>query len=158
MTTPATESESRRWRSRAFVQPVLVTIVGVAGPPAIFLAVTWVSARLDPRCPSCDVGYGIGMAIIIGVILFGVWLVVMLAAGFVVGRSSADSWLALQAILAVVASVALTMSIIGTTTSPDPTSLLDVASIFLAFAAWTLVPTVLGYGVGRSLRPSRQSG
>jgi hypothetical protein len=109
----------------------------------------------DP-CPSCGPGYGIGAAIIYGLIFFAVWCAAMLTAGFVVGRSGDDSWLAFRPILVAVASLAMTFSFIVTFAS-QARSLLDAVSVFLGLAIWTLIPTSLGFGVGRLTRARPES-
>jgi hypothetical protein len=149
MTTSA-EQRTRWWRSRAFVQPLLVTIVGVAALPAIWFA--WSFFFVD-RCTSCEVGYGIGQAIFYGIILLAAWCGGMLIAGLLVGRSSPDSRLAFGAILAAVASLALSVRIVVTSTSQTSESFLDIVEMFLGLAIVPVMAVGLGFGVGRLARP-----
>jgi hypothetical protein len=143
---------TRRWRSRAFVQPLLVTLVGVAALPAIYMA--W--SYLDDIAPCTETwcGYGSGVAIISGVVYLAVWCAVMVITGFVVGRSSRDSSLALRAVLVAVGSLALTASIVSTASSTTPESFLDTIYLTLGLAIVPLISVLVGFRVGHLVRPS----
>jgi hypothetical protein len=92
----------RRWRSRAFVRPLLVTVVGVVLSVMLYLAVTWfANGPSDRPCTySPDAcGYAfmgqVGQAFgLLPVLLIGLQIT-----GLVVGLSSRDSRLAFRAVL-----------------------------------------------------------
>jgi len=81
----------------------------------------------------------------------------MLIAGFVVGRSSRDSRLALRAVLVAVASLPLTVVIVYTAFSSMSESLLDIVFAFFALAVVPLISVGLGFVVGRSVKNTPKS-
>jgi hypothetical protein len=156
MTTPA-QPHRRVWRTRAFIQPLLVTIVGVAALPAIFMAWSLLVGPSDDSSSPCTGECGtarLASAFLKGIALLVVWCVVMLFSGFGVGRSSRDSSLAFRAVLVAVVSLALSVSIGYTLVSTTSESLLDTVFVFLGLAIVPLVPVALGFGVGRMVRRS----
>jgi len=142
-----------RYRSRAFLQPLLVTIVGVTLLPGIFIAWRYLFVPPSEPCTATWCGYGIGQAIILGVALLAVWCTGMLIAGAAVAWQTRDPKLAFRAILVALASLALLVTIVATTSSPTSESLLDIVSIFLATGITFMIPNLLGFGVGRLGRP-----
>lgn len=154
MTTPASGPGMRRWRSRAFVQPLLVTIIGVAALPTIFLAPSLLAGPSSGSCSGSSCGYGAMAGLGYGLMLLAVWCVVMLLTGFVVGRSSRDSGLAFCAVLVAVGSLALAVTIAYT--PYNALSFVDRLAIFVGLAIVPLISVGLGFGVGRVFkkRPS----
>jgi hypothetical protein len=99
MTTPLAGTGARRLRSRAFVQPLLITIVGTLASLAIYLMAVRSS---NPPCPDASCGllhYEINL-LISGAFLLFLPLVGMIITGLVVGQTSRDLGLAGNAILA----------------------------------------------------------
>lgn len=142
------------WRSRGFVRPLWITIVGVAAPPAILMAWTWAVGLASDPCTETWCGYGIGATIIYGIVFLAAWCVAMLGAGFLIGRTSRDSRLALRAILVALAGLALTVTVALTSLSATSISLLDAVVVALGYAIGPLIPMGLGFIVGRSARPA----
>jgi FtsH-binding integral membrane protein len=152
---PATPEDPQRttvWRSRAFVKALLVTIVGVGAPPAVLLAWSYSIGRASDPCTGTSCGYGIGVALVYGILFVAVWCAVMLMTGFIVGRSSRGTGLAFRAILVAVVGLALTVSILYMTYSTTSESFLDTVFMFLGLAIGPLIPVGLGFLVGRSVR------
>ena len=146
----------RRWQSRPFVQPLLITIVGVVASVVLYNV-----ARGPMGCPS-DVnadtcGYyfmgGLGQAIA----TLPVLLVGLLITGLVVGLVSHDYGLALRAVLVGV----LVPPLVGTAVLDITGGLASgpadaIAGSFLGAALIGLVlliPVALGFGVGCLVRP-----
>lgn len=153
----------RRWRSRAFVQPLLITVVGVVLSVVLYLAVT--SSANGPSDGPCTYGpdacgYAYMGRMGQAVALLPVLLIGLLITGLVVGLSSHDSRLAFRAVL-----VGTLLATLGGGAAPAvPSAIADghdvpfrIVSI-LAMAAFLglilLIPIALGFGVGRSVRPS----
>ena len=162
MTTPLGGSRARRWRSRAFMQPLLVTIVGVTGSAVLYEALLWfANGPSDGPCTNGPdaCGYVFMGAISRGVALFLVLVVGLLITGLVVGLSSHDSGLAGRAILVgvmvplLVGSVALVLPGVLEHGQADATVLNLAGGLLIGFLI--LIPVALGFGVGRFVRPSR---
>ena len=148
-TAPEDRPQTRRWRERAFLQPLLVTIVGVAGLPAAVLA--WSILATAPSDSSCTGECGTARmagTLITGIGLVLVWFAVMVIAGFDVGRSSRDSGLAFRAVLVAVVGLALTVSIVYTALSTASESLADIVFVFLGLTFVPLALIGLGFAVG----------
>ena len=156
--TPEDRQRSTGWRSRAFVQPLLITIIGVLAPPAV-LFVWGLASRAGSACTSnCGGGgYGIVGAIVLTIAFIAAWCAAMLIAGFIVRRSSRDSRLAVRAVLVAVASLALTVVIVFTAYSPPSESLVDIVSAFFGLAVVPLIVVGLGFVVGRPVRKTPES-
>ena len=147
----------RRWRSPAFVQPLLITIAGV-----VVSVVLYNVARGPMGCPS-DVnadtcGYyfmgGLGQAIA----TLPVLLVGLLITGFLVGLLSRDYGLARRAVLVGVLVPPLVGAAFLDVTGGLASGPADaIAGTFLGAALIgliLLIPVALGLGVGRLVRPS----
>lgn len=158
---PATREDRRWttvWRSRAFVQPLLITIIGIGAPPAVLFAWSLAIRAASGTCTNCGGGgCGVGAAIVYGIMFVAAWFAIMLIAGFVVGRSSRDSRLALRAVLVAVASLPLTVVIVYTAFSSMSESLLDIVFAFFALAIVPLISVGLGFVVGRSVKNTPKS-
>lgn len=166
MTTSSTEPETRAWRSRAFVQPLLVTILGVWVVPAlVFLA--W-GAFFGPRQDSspCTGECGtvrLAAGFVTGIYFLVAWSVAVVIVGFLAGRSSPDAWLALRAVLLgvmlppVVVAVLLLPGAIA-----DSDDVLSAILTTLAGAAFVgvvvLIPTALGLWAAQLSATKRQRG
>jgi hypothetical protein len=160
MNAAAPENRQRTtvWRSRAFVQPLLITIIGIGAPPAVLFGwSSWIRAASDACTGNCGASYGVGAAIVYGVIYLAVWCAVMLIAGFVVGRSSRDSRLAFRGVLVAVVSLPLTVVIVYASYSPTSESLLDIVFAFFVFAVVPLISVGLGFIVGRAITKTPES-
>ncbi len=155
--TPEDGPRTPVWRSREFVQPLLVTIIGVAALPAVYVAWSYSVGPASDPCTETWCGYGIGAAIFYGIIFIAVWCAGMLIAGFLVGHSSRDSWLAFRAILVAVASLALTVSVVVTSASTTSESFLDTVFMVLGLAIAPLIPVGLGFIVGASVKKTPES-
>ena len=144
------------WRSRAFVQPLLVTLGGVVTTIAVFAAVGSMRNLLDP-CDGCTPGYGIVGAIIEALLILALGV---LLTGFVVGWSSPDARLAIGAI--VVASATLSLVVSALVVGSDRAAGLldadqirdDVVSVPL-IAVGILIPIAVGFLIGRVVRSAR---
>ena len=98
MTTPMGGTATRGLLSRAFVQPLLITIVGTCPSIAIYVMAVRSS---NPPCPDASCGllvYEINLLISAAFLLF-LPLVGMIITGLVVGQTSRDLELATRAIL-----------------------------------------------------------
>ena len=157
--TPADRHWTTVWRTRAFVQPLLITIIGIGAPPAVLFAWSLAIRAASGTCSNCGGGggYGIGAAIVYGIMFVAAWFAIMLIAGFVVGRSSRDSRLALRAVLVAVASLPLTVVIVYTAFSSMSESVLDIVFAFFAIAVVPLISVGLGFVVGRSVKNTPKS-
>ena len=157
-TKPDDRPQTRRWRERAFLQPLLVTIIGVAALPALVLAwslLTSASSDSSPCTGECGTARMAG-ALITGIGLLLVWFAVMLIAGFDVGRSSRDSGLAFRAVLLAIVGLALTTSIVYTVLSTASESPVDTVFMFMGLGCVPLEPSLaLGLPVGHSSRRKR---
>jgi len=143
MTTPAGDPGTRRWRSRAFVQPLLITAVGVWANIAIYLVAVSI---FNPRCPDASCGllhYEINL-LMSGALLLFLPLVGMIITGWVVGQKGPRSGLAGGAILVGMAIVWLSLMVL---TQMDVT-LSSVVSVV------SLILVGLGFVLGRRGRPS----
>ena len=163
MATPAGEPGPRWWRSRAFVQPLLVTIVGVWALPAINVGLSMGDSSIDPpgyRCTGeCGTAYFAGG--LWNLLVFTVkWCAFLFITGLVLGRSSPDAGLAHRAMVTGVEFPALAGAVVyaitrsgagyGDTFSRVVSSLAGTALLGLI----VLIPIALGFGVGRLVRPS----
>ena len=153
----------RRWRSGAFVQPLLVTVVGVVLSVMLYLAVTRsANGPSDGPCTygpdACGYAFIGRMGQAFG--LLPVLLIGLLITGLVVGLSSRDSRLAIRAVL--VGTLLATLG--GGAALVVPGAIAEghdvpfrIVSI-LAGAAFLglvlLIPIALGFAVGRAVRPS----
>ena len=153
--TPEDRHRTSAWRSRAFVQPLLVTILGVGAAPAVLLVWSYFIGPASDPCTGTSCGYGIGVAIVYGITFVAGWCAVMLITGFIVGRSSRGSGLAFRAILIAMVGLALTVSILYTTYSTTSESFLDTAVIFLGLAMGPLIPVGLGFVMGRPAKSAQ---
>ena len=156
MTTRGVDRGAQLWRSRAFVQPLLVTVVGVAALPAALIAWRFLDPSPLSPYPTSDCTNECGTArfaagLVNGLILLGVWCVLLLAVGFVAGWSSPDARVAFGAVL--VGMVGLAFSVAVVTLSTTSESILDIVGIFLGVATVPLIPIALGFGVARMVRP-----
>ena len=95
-----TAGPGTRWRSRAFVQPLLVTLVGVVSSTALFLA-----AAARAGGPPGQALAGLGIVIV----LFPIYLGGLVATGFIAQRSSRGSGLARRATVVAVALLAVAL-------------------------------------------------
>jgi hypothetical protein len=161
--TPVGRQGMRRWRSRAFVQPLLVTVVGVVLSVMLYLAVIW-----SPNGPSdgpCTYGSEACGYAFMGRMgqafeLLPVLLIGLLITGLVVGLSSRDPRLAFRAVLVgtLLATLGAGAALIvpGALGEGRDVPFRIVSS--LAGAAFLglvlLIPVVLGLVVGRAVRPS----
>ncbi len=146
----AAHGPGQRWRSRAFVQPLLVTLLGVVASTALFLA-----AADRAGGPPGQAMAGLGIV----VLLFPVYLGGLVATGFTAQRSSRDSGLAGRAIvvamvlLAVVLLVAVVFVLVTQSTTwpvEDPFSASYNLVLGLAFGAGLLLlPIWLGFALGQ---------
>ena len=144
--------KTRRWRSRAFVQPLLITTVGVVVSVALYNV-----ARGPTGCPSevnADTcGYyfmgGMGAAML----TLPVTLVGLLITAFVVGASSDNFGLAFRGVLVGV----LVASLVAGAAIALGSGPADGVFSALAYAAFiglvVLIPVAFGFGVGRAVRP-----
>jgi hypothetical protein len=146
-------------RSRAFVQPLLLTIVGVVASVVLYLAAT----RLANGGPEGPCTYGpdacgyvfmasIGQALM----LVPVFVVGLLITGLVVGLSSHDSGAAFRAIVVAV----LVVPLVGVAAVVVPGELMSgrIDAILLnlgavaAIGLLLLLPIGVGFGVGSLVR------
>ena len=161
MATSFGEPGARRWRSRASVQPLIVTVLGAVASVVLYVAASWfANGPLGGQCTygpdAC--GYVWMGSIWRAVVLLPVLVVGQLVTGFVVGISTQDSGLALPAVLV---GVMLPLVVV-VTTFVLPGLLMsgraDAIALNLAGAVLiglvVLVPVAFGYGVGRLVRPS----
>jgi hypothetical protein len=139
MTTPADEPGTRRWRSRAFVQPLLVTIGGALAT----VAVVGVFGPSDRSGNNIVGALSATLGLIAG----------LLITGFIVGRSSPDARLALLASLVAVIAWSLLTSIAQLRFAP---SFVELLTVFGVFIITPLIPIWLGFGVGRLVRPKHK--
>ena len=139
-----------KWRTRGFVQPLLLTIGGVVA--------SWVFAdAISGSCGGGDVCAYIGMAYVAS---FLVALVPgLLGTGFLVGLLSPDVGLALRAMRVAGVILWLTASIISTITSAYRTSFLDgvyelavFALIIGVLALVAAIPVGLGFAFARLIK------
>jgi hypothetical protein len=147
--TPEDRDRTTVWRSRAFVQPLLVTLLGIAAPPAILFAWASIGPPSDPCTgASCGPGYGIVAAIIRGLLISAGY---MLIVGFVVGLSSRDSRLAWRAVLVALVILWVAASVVSAATRPTlgARELVDDLAGYGVFAVVLLIPIGLGFRVGR---------
>lgn len=154
MTTPAVGPGTQRWRFRAFVQPLLITIVGVVVSSELYRAGPWLLSGGPSAGPfpslllehaqyvpcieqvgSTTCGFISFTSAIVGLLFLPVLFAGLLITGVILGRSSRGGWDAFGAVL--VALVILALTLIRNPVAP-----------FLA-----LIPIGLGFGVGRWLRP-----
>lgn len=151
----------RRWRSRAFVNPLLVTVVGVASSVVLYLSVTWSAiGSSELACPYGPDACGYVFLGRLGqhIAHLPALLIGLMITGLVVGLSSHDSRLAFRAI---VVGTLLTL-LVGGAVQVRPDAIADgqevpfrIASI-LALSAFIglalLIPVALGFGLGRAAR------
>ena len=142
MTAPTGGPVTRWWRSRAFWQPLLITIGGVIATVAAVRVLG----------PSDVSGNNV-----VGALVAMLGLVVgLLVTGFVVGLSSPDTRLALLASL--LAACAMTLArLIADSIADAASDLLSFGELLTVMAVLTITPLVpiwLGFGVGRLVRPS----
>jgi lysylphosphatidylglycerol synthetase-like protein (DUF2156 family) len=141
---PPGEPQTPVWRSRAFIQPLILTIVGVVASFAIYLAAV---RAFNPPCPdaSCGILHYEIQLLVSGAVLLFLPLAGLLITGGVVGNSSRDSGLAGRALLAGMAIVWLSLTV---------ATMDAVLSMFTSIASLILIG--LGFGVGRKVkkRPS----
>lgn len=155
METDQDRPRTRAWRSRAFVQPLLITVVGVVAPIALPVALAMATNRSEP-CTGSSCAYIDFSAIIRGLLLYALCLLIT---GIVVGLSSQDSGLAARAILIVVATVSLTafaVSLVSDSRTKDLLYLRDLVGSCVAVAISLLVPIGLGFGIGRAVIGARR--
>ncbi len=157
--TPEDRHRTTVWRSRAFVQPLLITIVGVIAPPAVFMA--WRFLVGPPSDFSACTGEcgtaNLASLLVTGIALLLVWCALLLIAGVIVGWSSSGSWLAFRGVLVAVVGLALTVSVLYTFASTTSESLLDTVFLFLGVGFVPLVPIALGFVVGRLVKKKPES-
>jgi hypothetical protein len=139
MTTPAGGSGTPGWRSRAFIQPLLLTVVGVIASVDFVLL-------LGPGRGAESSPVGNLPGVIQGTLYLAVGL---LFTGFVVGLSSSERNLALGAVLA--AAILLTLPF-ALNPSPSSGSLVDRLVLIGGLAILQLLPILLGFGVGRVVK------
>ena len=92
MTTPSDGPNARRWRSRAFMQPLLVWILGLWVVPILVYAL-WASARSGSDASTCTGECGtarVASAFTTGFVFLLAWLVLIVVVGFIVGHCSRD--------------------------------------------------------------------
>jgi hypothetical protein len=153
---------TQRWRSRAFAQPLLITIVGVVTSAVVYVAATrFANGASEGPCTygpdAC--GYVFMGRIGQAFVLLPVFLVGLLITGIVAGLTSHDSGLALRAIavgvllvpLAGVAVVVVPGELVSGRLDAIVLNLVAVAVIGLLL----LVPVGLGFLAGRWARRSR---
>ena len=161
VTTPVDRQGMRRWSSRAFVQPLAVTVVGVVLSVMLYVAVTW-SATGPSESPCTNGPDACGYAFIgqmgraFG--LLPVLLIGLLITGLVVGLSSRDSRLAFRAVL--VGTLFTTLGGGAALVVPDaigeggdvPFRIVSnlAGAAFLGLVL--LIPIALGLAVGRAVR------
>jgi hypothetical protein len=149
----------RMWRSRAFVEPLLLTIAGAFASYAVALAFFW-----GEPCTASEsaCGYGI-VGRTIGIL--SIFALGMSITGFVVGRSSSDFRFAVAAVLLAVAMVSL-MTIVAILIlggqrdykgSEGP--VVYVVGSFGVVVVALLAPMAVGFGLGRlwKKRPAGES-
>jgi hypothetical protein len=149
---------TRRWRTRGFTQPLLLTIVGVTASAVLFEALLTSASPCTYGADACGYSWmgAVGGAIALLPVLVGGLLIT----GLVVALSSHDSGLALRATVVGVMFVPVT----GVAVLEFPQALengqgdaiiLNVAGAAL-IGLVALVPVALGFGVGRLARPSHK--
>jgi hypothetical protein len=136
MTTPAGGSGTPGWRSRAFIQPLLLTVVGELA------SVVVVQLLMGPAGGAESSPVGNVPGIILGTLFLAVGL---LMTGFVVGLTSRDRNLALGAVLAGAIVLTLPIALI----SPSSPSVVDRLTTIGGLIVLQLIPIGLGFGVGR---------
>jgi hypothetical protein len=151
---------TRRWRSRGFMQPLLLTIVGVTASAVFFEALLLqANGPSDGPCTYGPDGCGyswmgaVGEAFTLLPVLVGSLLIT----GLVIGLSSHDPGLAIRAVVVGV----ILVPVVGLVVLEFPRLLaegrVDAIVLNIAGAALigliALVPVALGFGVGRLVRP-----
>jgi hypothetical protein len=140
--TAPDEPKRRFWRSPEFVQPLLITFVGVVVSLVLYEVVL---GSLD-TCPGCSEFFN-------AIETIPVALAGLLITGLVVGLVSHDSGASLRAVLVGV-MVPLLILVVGTMDVGDRGDAHEIFSA-LTFGAFVglvlLVPAALGFGVGRVL-------
>ena len=141
------------WRSRAFVQPLLMTVGGVVATIAVPFVIGSVMRLLDP-CPDCTIGYGIVGAIIEGLLILALGVLIT---GFVVGWSSPDPRLARRAILLAVVILSLMVVVLVMANDAghgalDSDQIRDDLISLPVVAIGLLIPIAVGYAIGRLVK------
>ena len=158
MTVSVDGPRTRRWRTRGFTQPLLLTIVGVTASAVLFEALLSSASPCTYGADGCGYSWmgAVGEAIALLPVLVGGLLIT----GLVVGLSSHDPGLAIRAVLVGVVFV----PVVGLVLLEFPRLLVEAQAdtIILNVAGATLiglvalVPVALGFGVGRLARPSHK--
>ncbi len=160
MKTPAVGSRTRRWRSRSFAQPLVITLIGLVASIVVYVAA--VRLAIGPST-LCDLGpntcfYYWAGAFYWVLLLLPVLAVGLLMTGVVVGRSTRDDGLAFGA---ATMGVVLPPLLIAVLALPGAIAdgrdvLFRVASYFVGAVAVglvLLVPIAIGFAVGLIVRP-----
>ena len=159
MDEPAQAKPTPAWRSRAFVQPLLVTLGGVVAWIAMLAVLVVVSSTSEPSCPGClSSGWLPSVQSVVASLL--VLALGPVTTGFIAGWSSPDYGLAIGAVL--VAVLILSLAIFVLVLANDAHNGVldgdqirdDLFTVPLAAIA-LLLPIGIGFGVGRSVRGRR---
>ena len=156
-----------RLRSRAFVQPLLITMAGVVASIGSYQAAK-VMAYGPPDGPctlSADTcGYMWMGALWQGLTLFPVLLLGLLITGLVVGLSSRDARLAFGAVLVgvvlppLVASAVFVVPSAIATGGDGPFRIASNLAGAVLIGLVLLIPIAPGFGLGRVIRPKQKPG
>jgi hypothetical protein len=163
MATPDDGQRRRDPASRAFVQPLLVSIIGVVASGVFYVAAMWLSQGESVPCStdsSSTCGYIAIGTIFTALSFLPVLFAGLLITGVVVGLSSRDSRLAFRAILVAAVILGITVSILvmvfdASHTHLDARQMVDDLLTVPIVAIALLLFIGLGLALGRSIKRRR---